>query len=84
MADSLVYCPSRRHSVECAGKEASLQRAVWLRDGCDLCRAELIAAAPDLLEAAEQVVRAHEDLTLDDVEIAALRAAVARARGGGA
>ena len=60
-----------------------IERKVKGRDQHDTANARLIAAAPDLLEALEELlaVAVQYDLPLSDPERIKARAAIARARG---
>ena len=60
---------------------AVIERKVKGRDQHDTANARLLAAAPDLLEALEDIVQWIERGDFEESFLAAARAAIARARG---
>ncbi len=39
-ATKIVYCPGRRHSLECTTADADKQAKAWATSGCSSCAAE--------------------------------------------
>ncbi len=39
-ATKIVYCPGRRHSLECTTADADKQAKAWTASGCSSCAAE--------------------------------------------